>query len=77
MDEPLSALDVEMRKKLQNDILTLHKEFEITSIMVSHEPSEIYHLANKVIVLEQGKVIDSGTPKDVLSKNKRFKEIFI
>lgn len=74
MDEPLSALDVEMRKKLQNDILTLHKEFEITSIMVSHEPSEIYHLTNKVIVLEQGKIIDSGTPKDVLLKTSGSKK---
>ena len=68
MDEPLSALDPTMRTKLQNEILLLHKEFGTTTIMVSHEPSEIYHLASRVLVLEQGKVIDDGLPKEVLLK---------
>ena len=66
MDEPLSALDITMRKQLQDDILTLHKEFESTTIIVSHEPSEIYKLCNRVIVLNQGKIINDGTPKEVL-----------
>lgn len=66
MDEPLSALDPSMRIKLQNEILTLHKEFGTTTIMVSHDPSEIYNLSNRVIVLESGKVINDGTAKDVL-----------
>ena len=68
MDEPLSALDPSMRTKLQNEIFTLHKEFNTTTIMVSHDPSEIYRLANRVIVLEHGLVKDDGTPKDVLLK---------
>ncbi len=70
MDEPLSALDPSMRIKLQNEILTLHKEFGTTTIMVSHDPSEIYRLASRVIVLEQGKIIDDGSPKDVLLKTR-------
>jgi molybdate transport system ATP-binding protein len=70
MDEPLSALDPEMRTKLQNEILTLHKEFNTTTIMVSHDPSEIYRLANRVVVLNQGQIINDGTPKDVLLKTK-------
>ena len=68
MDEPLSALDTNMRTKLQNEILTLHKEFETTTIMVSHDPSEIYRLANRVVVLNEGKIINDGLPKDVLLK---------
>ncbi|MFA9374756.1 MAG: ABC transporter ATP-binding protein [Poseidonibacter sp.] len=68
LDEPLSALDPYMRTKLQNEILTLHKEFQTTTIMVSHDPSEIYRLSNRVIVLEQGKVINDGLAKDVLLK---------
>ncbi len=66
MDEPLSALDPAMRTKLQHDILTLHKEFGTTTIMVSHDPSEIYRLAERVILLDHGKVIKDGTPKEVL-----------
>jgi molybdate transport system ATP-binding protein len=68
MDEPLSALDPKMRMKLQQEILTLHKEFNTTTIMVSHDPSEMYRLSNRVIVLDQGKVIDDGKAKDVLLK---------
>lgn len=68
MDEPLSALDPMMRMKLQHDILTLHKEFGTTTIMVSHDPSEIYRLASRVIVLEHGKIVQDGTPKSVLLK---------
>ena len=66
MDEPLSALDLNMRNKLQNEILILHKEFGTTTIMVSHDPSEIYRLANRAIVMSHGKIVNDGTPKSVL-----------
>lgn len=68
MDEPLSALDPNMRLKLQDEILTLHKEFKTTTIMVSHDPSEMYKLASRVLVLKDGKIIDDGLPKDILLK---------
>jgi len=68
MDEPLSALDPRMRTQLQDDILNLHKEFGTTTIMVSHDPSEIYRLANRVFVLEQGKIIKEGTAKELFLK---------
>lgn len=68
MDEPLSALDPLMRTKLQHDILALHKEFGTTTIMVSHDPSEIYRLASRVIVLDHGKIVQDGLPKEVLLK---------
>jgi molybdate transport system ATP-binding protein len=70
MDEPLSALDPAMRTKLQNEILTLHKEFNTTTIMVSHDPSEIYRLANRVVTLNFGEIINDGLPKDILLKTK-------
>ncbi|MCK4441678.1 MAG: ATP-binding cassette domain-containing protein, partial [Sulfurovaceae bacterium] len=66
MDEPLSALDPTMRTKLQNEILLLHKEFGTTTIMVSHDPSEIYRLASRVVVLELGQIVNDGRPKEVL-----------
>jgi len=68
MDEPLSALDPAMRTKLQNEILQLHKEFGTTTIMVSHDPSEIYRLASRVLVLKLGKIVNDGTAKEVLLK---------
>jgi len=66
LDEPLSALDPVMRTKLQNEILTLHKEFDTTTIMVSHDPAEMYRLASRVLVLEQGKIVNDGDAKEVL-----------
>ena len=70
MDEPLSALDPYMRTKLQNEIRTLHNEFETTTIMVSHDPSEMYRLASRVLVLDYGKIINDGLAKDILLKTK-------
>lgn len=66
LDEPLSALDPQMRQKLQHDILTLHKAFKTTTIMVSHDPSEIYRLSNRIIVLKKGRISDDGTPSEVM-----------
>ncbi len=66
LDEPLSALDTAMRHKLQEEILLLHKEFQTTTIMVSHDPSEIYKLASRVVVLEEGSIKEDGKPKEVL-----------
>lgn len=70
MDEPLSALDPEMRARLQHDIVKLHQEFGTTTIMVSHDPSEIYRLAKRVIVLEQGRIIQDATAKEVFLKTR-------
>ena len=70
MDEPLSALDPLMRNRLQNDILKLHKEFKTTTIMVSHEPSEIYKLAQELIILEDGKIKESGKPSEILLRSR-------
>ncbi|MHC3995575.1 ABC transporter ATP-binding protein [Thiomicrolovo sp. ZZH C-3] len=66
MDEPLSALDPAMRLKLQHDILMLHKAFGTTTVMVSHDPSEIYRLAERVVVLDHGRIVQDGTPGEVL-----------
>jgi len=54
LDEPLSALDVTMREKLQGEILLLHKELDLTILLVSHDPSEIRRLATKVLQIDRG-----------------------
>ena len=66
LDEPLSALDIEMRLKLQNHILKLHKEFNLTTILVSHDFSEIYKMSDRIMILESGKIRSSGVPYEVL-----------
>jgi molybdate transport system ATP-binding protein len=66
LDEPFSALDTKIRNKLQNELLTLHKEFHTTTIMVSHDLEEIHKLASRILVLEEGKIIKDGSPQELL-----------
>ncbi len=70
LDEPLSALDVALRAKLQSKILEIHQKFNLTTILVSHDPSEIYKLSNRVIEIENGKILNDNEPKEVLLKSK-------
>ena len=69
MDEPLSALDEKMKDKLIQEIEKLHKEFGTTTLMVSHDATASYILANRIIVLHQGKILKDGTKDDVLQKS--------
>lgn len=68
MDEPLSALNPVMRTKLQEEILKLHKTFGTTTLMVSHDTDVSYHLSDRIVVLDHGKIIADGTPDEVLVK---------
>jgi len=74
LDEPLSALDPEMRNRLQSEILTLHNEFKTTTIMVSHEPSEIYKMADRVITIDKGLIVkDISSENSLIQRNSRGK----
>lgn len=62
LDEPLSALDAGMRTKLQQLILQIHREYHLTTLLVSHDAPEILKLSSEVILLEEGKVTKRGAP---------------
>ena len=70
LDEPFSALDEKRKEELQNELYIFHKEFNLTTIMVSHSSTEIYKLANKMIEIKNGKIIKKGTPKEILLKTR-------
>ncbi|MBE2984053.1 ATP-binding cassette domain-containing protein [Campylobacter sp. RM9344] len=65
LDEPLSALDNDMRVKLQDYLLKFHEEFGMSVVLVSHDVGEIYKLCSKVFVLEKGKIISSGSSAEI------------
>jgi len=67
LDEPLSALDRAMRIKLQDYILKIHRRFELTTFLVSHDVGEILKLSDLVIHLEDGQVLSTQTPGDFFS----------
>ena len=68
LDEPLSALDPHLRVRLQDEISKIQDLFKTTTILVSHDPNEIYKLANYMFVLKNGKIVKKGTPKEILLK---------
>ena len=69
LDEPLSALDNAMRKKLQDYLAKVHAEFDMTTILVSHDVAEIYKLASKVFVLDGGKIAQEGGPGEIFLRH--------
>jgi molybdate transport system ATP-binding protein len=70
LDEPLSALDAATRLRLQDEILKLHRAFGITTLIVSHDLSEVFKLASRVLALESGRVVRDGRPADVFTDRK-------
>ncbi len=69
LDEPLSALDAEMRITLQDEIVQAHKLLGVTTIMVSHDLNEVFRLASQVLCLENGTITRTGKPEDVFLDN--------
>lgn len=67
LDEPLSALDSTMRLKLQDELQKVHQKFGITSVLVSHDISEVFRLSNRVFKISLGKITDDGTPSEVFA----------
>jgi len=65
LDEPLAALDTKIRLKLQDYILKVHREFKLTTILISHDIGEIIKLSDNVFVLENGQVIKQGPPDEI------------
>lgn len=70
LDEPLSALDIKMRQDLQDEIVKIHKELKITTILVSHDIPEVIKLSNRVFVLKNGKIIKDDKPINIFIEEK-------
>lgn len=65
LDEPLAALDRKIRIKLQDYIQKVHQEFQLTSILISHDIAEVIKLSDWVFKLEKGKIVKQGKPLDI------------
>ncbi|MSO13604.1 Spermidine/putrescine import ATP-binding protein PotA [Rickettsiales endosymbiont of Trichoplax sp. H2] len=65
LDEPLSALDKNLRQKMQMELKTLQKDLGITFILVTHDQEEALSVADRVVVMSEGKIEQIGTPRDV------------
>jgi osmoprotectant transport system ATP-binding protein len=70
MDEPFGALDPVIRDRLQNEFLRIQKEMKKTILFVSHDIDEAIKLGDKVAIFDTGKLMQIGTPDEILSNPK-------
>lgn len=65
LDEPFGALDAKVRKELRKWLRHLHEQIKVTSIFVTHDQEEALELADRVVLMNNGEIIQTGTPKEV------------
>ena len=65
LDEPFGALDAKVREELRRWLRRLHDELHITSVFVTHDQEEALELANRVVVLNDGRIEQAGTPEEI------------
>ncbi len=65
LDEPFGALDAKVRQELRQWLRRLHDEIGMTSVFVTHDQEEAFEVADQVVVMNQGKIEQEGTPRDV------------
>lgn len=65
MDEPFGAVDEITRKRLQDEILRIHKQFSMTILFVTHDIKEALKLGDRVLVMAHGKMQQIGTPSEI------------
>jgi putative spermidine/putrescine transport system ATP-binding protein/spermidine/putrescine transport system ATP-binding protein len=68
LDEPLSALDANLREAMQVELKHLHEKLGITFIMVTHDQTEALVMSDRIVVMERGRIAQAGTPSDLYDR---------
>lgn len=68
LDEPLGALDLKMRKEMQIELKNMHKKLGITFIYVTHDQEEALTMSDKVVVINDGEIQQTGTPAEIYNE---------
>ena len=68
LDEPLSALDANLREQMQIELKQMHQKLGITFIMVTHDQTEALVMSDRVVVMEKGRVAQDGSPEDLYER---------
>lgn len=62
LDEPFSSLDIDVRERLRMEVRALTREYGMAALLVTHDPVDAWRLADRIVLLEQGRLTQSGTP---------------
>ncbi|MEW6262245.1 MAG: putative 2-aminoethylphosphonate ABC transporter ATP-binding protein [Thermodesulfobacteriota bacterium] len=68
LDEPLSALDAQVRVMLRTELKQIQRRLNVTTVMVTHDQEEALTMADRILVMDQGVLIQSGTPLEVYER---------
>ena len=68
LDEPLSALDGVIKESIKARIQSIAKEFNLTTIIVTHDPEEALTLSDKIVIIKDGNIAQFGTPQDIIER---------
>ena len=68
LDEPLSALDGVIKESIKDRIRTIAREYNLTTIIVTHDPEEALTLSNRVMIINEGKIAQFGRPEEIISR---------
>ena len=68
LDEPLSALDGVIKESIKDRIKTIAKEYHLTTIIVTHDPEEALTLSDRVLIINEGKISQFGTPEQIIGR---------
>ncbi|MDO5014842.1 MAG: ABC transporter ATP-binding protein [Clostridia bacterium] len=78
LDEPLSALDGVIKESIKDRIKTIAKKFNLTTIIVTHDPEEALTLSNRVLIIENGTISQYGVPSEIINEpSNEFIKTFI
>ncbi len=68
LDEPLSALDASLRKSLRREIRRIQQQLKLTTVYVTHDQEEALTISDSLVIMNQGRVEQHGTPPDIFNK---------
>jgi len=77
MDEPLSNLDVKLKRRILQHIKSLIQNFDLSIIYVTHDHKEAFTIADKIVVLNEGVIEDSGTVEEIKESDNKFVKYFL
>jgi ABC-type sulfate/molybdate transport systems ATPase subunit len=66
LDEPLTALDAKLKETILQQLRSLHQEFGIPMLYVTHDPVEAIEICEEVLILQSGRVLSRGKPRELL-----------
>jgi putrescine transport system ATP-binding protein len=65
LDEPMGALDKKLRNRMQLEVVDILESVGVTCVMVTHDQEEAMTMANRIAIMEEGRIVQAGTPRDI------------